>query len=161
MIRQKLFTVFFATLLLAACAQVPNTPTTYSGPVAHLNDGIRKVSVIKWHFYELSMIDDKPIYASSSCTYGDGANSQLGSDVCSGRHPVPAGKRILHIRAVNYLTVPFFSLLNNIYKVEGDVLVTLDAGKEYFVKGELTKGYAAVWVEDAMGEVVSQKIETR
>lgn len=161
MTRQKLFAVFFACLLLAACAQTPNTPITYSGPVAHLNDGIKKVSLIKWHFYELSMIGDKPIYASSSCTYNDGANSQLGADVCKGRHPVPAGKQLLHIRAVNYLTVPFFSLLNNIYKAEGDVLVTLEAGKEYFVKGQLTKGYAAVWVEDAMGERVSRKIETR
>jgi hypothetical protein len=161
MIRQKLVTVFFASLVLAACAQIPNTPTTYSGPVAHLNDGIIKVSVIKWHFYELSMVNNKPIYASSSCTYDDGANSQLGSDLCRGRHPVPAGEHILHIRAVNYLTVPFFSLLNNIYKVEGDVLVTLEAGKEYFVKGELTKSNAAVWVEDAMGELVSQKIKTR
>jgi hypothetical protein len=161
MIKPKVLTVFLVSWLLAACAQIPNTPATYSGSVAHLNDSIRKVSMIKWHFYELSMVDDRPIYASSACTYDGGANSQLGSDVCRGRHPVPAGKRIIHIRAVNYLSVPFFSLFNNIYKVEGDVLVTLEAGAEYFVQGELTQGDAAVWIEDATGELVSQKIEMR
>ena len=79
--------------------------------------------------------------------------------MCSLRHPAPAGKQVLHIRAVNYATVPFFTLFNNIYKVEGDVVVTLEAGKEYFVKGEISKGYTAVWVEDSKGNLVSRKIE--
>lgn len=155
----RLFFVICTVLLLASCAQVKPSPESFTGPVANINDTNRKISAIKMNFYEVAEIDGRNIYSSSACTSEGGEHEQVGLSVCSLRHPTPAGKQLLHIRAVNYATVPFFTLFNNIYKVEGDVVVTLEAGKEYFVKGEISKGYAAVWVEDSKGSLVSRKIE--
>jgi hypothetical protein len=110
----KFFTMSFAFLVLVGCAQAPVNPIAFTGPLAHINDASKKVSMVRTHFFELAMIDDQSINASSTCTYDSGEDVQTGLSVCSARHPVPAGKRILHIRAVNYLTVPFFALFTNI-----------------------------------------------
>lgn len=157
---KRLLTVFIASLLVTSCSQVRHTPQNYTGPVAYINDASKKVSLTKFHYFELAMVDDDPIYSSSTCAYDGSDNAQEGLNTCATRHPVPAGKHRLHIRAVNYVTVPFFTLFNNIYKAEGDVYINLEAGKEYFVRGEITSDRAAVWIEDSKGDLVSHRIET-
>ncbi|CAA0111549.1 Uncharacterised protein [Zhongshania aliphaticivorans] len=161
---KRVFFAFITALLLTNCAQVnefSGLSQSYSGPVAHINDSSSKVSLIKQHFYELAAVNDKHVYASSTCTQDGGNANQQGLSLCSQRHEVPAGKQRLNIRAVNYVTVPFFSFFNNIYKAEGSVLVNLEVGEEYFVKGNIDGDKAAVWVEDARGDMVSAKIESR
>lgn len=156
----KSWFVFVCTsLVIMGCAQAPVNPVAFTGPLAHINDASKKVSMVRTHFFELAMVDDQAVYSSSACTYDGGDGEQAGLNLCSARSPVPAGKRILHIRAVNYVTVPFFSLFTNMYKAEGDVVLTLEAGKEYFVKGEIFDDRASVWIEDARGDVVSRKID--
>ena len=45
------------------------------------------------------------------------------------------------------------------YFVEGDVEVDIKEREVYFVKGELSKEYSAIWLENSKGEIVSPKIE--
>ncbi|MBW2942383.1 hypothetical protein [Zhongshania aquimaris] len=158
---RKLILVTLAVLLMTACSQLPNRQASYAGPVSYINDASRKKSAIRIYFYELAMVDGREVYASSNCHYDGGGSEQVGVNACSARHAVPAGEHTLRIRAVNYLTVPFFSLFNDRYKAEGDVTVNLARGVEYFVRGEIFDDRAAVWIEDSKGNLVSRRIEAK
>ncbi len=72
---------------------------------------------------------------------------------------VPAQQCVLSLEAVTHVAADILAFGGGMYHVEGEVSVTLQAGKVYSVKGELSKEYSAVWLEDAEGKLISSKIE--
>ena len=80
-------------------------------------------------------------------------------EIFSTGRPVPSKESVLHIRGITHVAMPVLALGGEMYSVSGDITVSLEAGKEYFVKGKLSNEYSAVWLEDSEGNIVSGKIE--
>lgn len=80
-------------------------------------------------------------------------------DVVTTKRQVPAKECKLSIQGITHVAAPILALGGGMYRVEGEVDVLLEEGKKYIVRGELSKEYSAVWIEDAQGNLISNKIE--
>lgn len=147
-------------LALAGCASAPlPVPEGYNGPLAKVYDSSTSVSATKVQFFELAKIDGRRVETSADRTaaknYGHGFVMQ---PIVASRH-VPAKQCVMSLEGVTYVAADILAFGGGMYHVEGDVTMKLETDKEYYVKGELSKDYSAVWLEDSAGHIVSIKIE--
>jgi len=127
--------------------------------LSKIQDSSVPVSGTKVYFFQLSKVDGRHVNTSSGATgsasYGQGATINL----VESNRDVPAVKSILSLHGTTYVALPILAFGGGMYSVSGDVEVALEPSKTYIVKGELSKEYSAVWLEDDQGNVVSKKIE--
>ena len=55
------------------------------------------------------------------------------------------------LEAKTHVAAPILALGGGMYKVQGEVSVTLEEDVGYYVRGHLSKDYSAVWLEDYSG----------
>lgn len=152
--------LLLSSIVLAGCVSAPMpVPTGYQGPLARVSDTSNPVSSSKIQFFELAKIDGRPVQTSSATTYSKNQGRGFYMEPQLESREVPAGACVLTIEGVTHVAADILAFGGGMYHVEGDVTVTLDRDKTYFVKGTLAKDYSAVWLEDADGHVVSNKIE--
>ena len=147
-------------LCLAGCV-TPLTPIPegYTGPRAVITDTSSPVSSVKIRFFQLAKVDGRRVLNSAGATYRANYGRGFSMDPVVTSREVPAQKCVLSIAGVTYVAADILAFTGGNYHVEGEVTATLEAGKVYRVKGELSEAYSAVWLEDADGRVVSTKVE--
>lgn len=157
----KKILILVLSLLMVACVNYQPIPEGYQGPLAMVNDTSTDVSSTKVQFFQLSKVDERNVMTSAGVTYQTNYGRGFFMDVVTTGREVPATECKLHIQGMTHVAAPILAFGGGMYSVEGDVDVTLEDGKDYFVKGELSKEYSAVWVEDDEGNIISQKVEKR
>ena len=158
---KKIAIIIGLFVLLSGCVTHKPIPDDYDGPLARVSDTAFRLDSSQGYFFELTNVDGRDITtsleSSSQASYGKGFSLSIVTE----SRQVPAKQSQLQLKATNYYAAPILMLKGGNYSVEGDVNVNLEANKTYYIKGELSKTYSAVWVEDAQGNIVSEKIEKK
>jgi hypothetical protein len=149
------------SMAFAGCAAYKPIPEGYKGDLAKVADTYQYVSSTKVYLFQLSEVDNRDVLTSSISTYERNYGQGFSMRIAMEEREVPAAESVLHIEGITYVAAPVLSLFGGMYSVSGEVTVNLEAGKEYFVKGELSELYSAVWLEDGDGNMVSEKIEKK
>ncbi|MFT6046889.1 MAG: hypothetical protein ACI9WC_002600 [Arenicella sp.] len=149
--------VFF----IQGCATFTPVPEGYAGPLVTIEDTSNIVSNTKVQFFELVKVDARNVSSSSYETRVLNEGSGISMTPVISKRQVPALKSTLSIQGVTYFAAPILAIGGGNFNVKGDVDMELKEDETYSVRGELSKTYSAVWVEDSKGNVVSQKIEKR
>ena len=147
-------------LLLGACTTAP-VPEGYKGPVARVNDTSIPRSGTSIDFFYLAEVNGRRIEnsqtATSQANYGRGfamTPRVIGRDI-------PAEPSKVKIVGRTHHAAPILALMNKVYEVSGETEFTPEPNQTYTVKGLLKDDYSAVWIENAAGAVVGQKIEVK
>lgn len=149
-------------LLLSGCVSAPApVPPGYTGPLAAVVDTSKTVSGTKLQFFQLAAVDGRTVRTSSAATYQQNYGKGFYMEPTLESRDLPAQECLLRLEGVTHVAAPILAFAGGMYHVEGDVKVVLEPGQRYFVKGELSKEYSAVWLEDAAGNPVSPKVEKR
>jgi len=152
--------VLAIAVLVTACAiKHQPLPEGYSGPTAMIIDTMDPVSSTRVFFFQLLNIDEREVLPSSVKTASASAGQGFVMNRHVQSHVVPAGEAILMLEAKTHVAAPILALGGGMYKVQGEVSVTLEEDVGYYVRGHLSKDYSAVWLEDFSGRIVSEKIE--
>ena len=161
MIKLRFCLPFLVAVLLGGCVSAPQPlPAGYTGPVARITDTSAPVSDTKIYFFELEGIDGRGVLSSSVSTTQTNHGRGFYMEPVLETRTVPAGgSHKLKLGAYTHVAAPILAFGGKMYSVNGEVEVTLEAGKTYLVKGMLSKEYCAVWLEDEAGQLVSTKIE--
>lgn len=156
----KIVLVICMAFILASCAAIRNLPEGYIGPVSWIHDSSLSISDTKAQFFELTSVDGRHVYASSTCTYGQNQGMGARMELCVTERPVPSTQSTLSIRGITHVAMPILALGGEMYTIEGNVHVELSPEERYVVSGILTKDYKAVWLESrSTGHIVSKLIE--
>ncbi len=147
-------------IVLVGCETPPLIPDDYDGSIARVYDTVDNVETKSAYFFELDKVDGKTIKgsigSSLEASYGQGAILT----VVRHSREVPAGNELkLTLLGMRKYAAPIIEIINGSYKVHGDIVFTPQQDKSYTVNGELSKEYSAIWLEDAEGKIVSNKIE--
>jgi hypothetical protein len=134
-------------------------PEGYTGPRATITDTSEPVSSVKIRFFELAKVDGRKVEGSAEATFRANYGHGFSMNPIVLSREVPAQTCILAIEGVTHVAADILAFGGGMYHVNGEITATLEPGKVYFVKGELSKTYSAVWLEDAAGHLVSTKIE--
>ena len=149
-----------AALLLGACTSNP-IPEGYTGPVAYINDSVTVHGRTVGDFFYVSKVDGKSIDESLSATgranYGQG---MVMTPAIIGR-PVVAGPATFTIVGRTHYAAPILELTHATYQVSGDIAFAPEPNGSYTVKGVLGPDYSGVWIVDAQGIIVSDKVEVK
>ncbi len=147
------------SVILAGCTTNMPVPEGYKGALAVIHDSVKPQDKTLAYFFELTKVDGRPVTSSTMSTrennYGQGFH--LSSTI--NERQVPAIDSTLSIQALSYYAAPILALGGENYEVRGDVKVSLKPNQHYYVKGDLSKNYSAVWLEDSNGKIVSEKIQ--
>lgn len=149
-----------ALLLLGACTTAP-IPDGYKGPTARINDTSTPRSGTSVDFFYIAEVKGRRIQNSATSTrqanYGRGfamTPSVIGRDI-------PAEPSTVRIIGRTEHAAPILALMNKVYEVSGETQFTPGPNQIYTVKGVLKDDYSAVWIENAAGAVMGQKIEMK
>ena len=156
----KYLLLLLVIIVLSGCETPPLLPDDYDGPIARVYDTVDNRETKSAHFLELDKVDGKRIKgsigSSLEASYGQGAILT----VVQTSREVPAGNELkLSLLGMRKYAAPILEIINGSHKVSGDIVFTPEEGKSYNVNGELSKEYSAIWLEDAEGNIVSEKIE--
>lgn len=156
----RFFVLICLCFWVAGCAVETDTPQAQRLPItgtAIIKDTFRKTAWNKANFFYVSQIDNKPVQNSFDLTRAKKDRQSLEI------RPVPYERRIV----AREITVTIWgkteygspnagSAMN---RIAGNITFTPAANQTYFIKGELSARYSAVWIEAANGQVVAKKIE--
>ena len=160
------YLIFAFAILVAGCAS-KLVPDDYVGPVAILADsstnyvdgGFFKAD--KADFFYANNVDGKSIQSNFSATQAAFSGSGLNFRPVAHDRKVPAKAMKVQLIGSTYWAAPIGALLGKSYQVKGTVAFTPKAGQRYFVRGQLSERYSAIWIESGSGAVVTDKIEKR
>jgi hypothetical protein len=116
---------------------------------------------VKIQFFELEKVDGRTIETSAGATFRQNYGKGFAMEPALESREIPATECSLSLEGVTHVAADILAFGGGMYHVEGDVTVRLEPDHHYFVKGELSKEYSAVWLEDDHGRLVSAKIEKR
>lgn len=151
--------LLLSALLLSGCVINQTIPKGYTGPLSTIEDSSSPVSGTRIHFFQLTKIDGRPIDSSTAATGRASSGRGAVIHLVENSRKVPATKSVLSLQGRTYVAMPILALGGGMYTVSGDIEALLEANKTYRVKGTLSKGYSAVWLEDDQGNIVSSKTE--
>lgn len=157
---KKLF-ILGLTIMMVGCVSYQPVPEGYQGPLSLIKDTSTSVSSTKEQFFELSKVDGRSVQTSSGVTYERNYGRGMAMTVATTERSVPSQECTLSIQGITHVAAPILALGGGMYSVKGDVNVTLEESVTYYIRGELSKEYSAVWVEDSEGNLVSNKIEKK
>lgn len=147
-------------VLVAGCTTQP-VPDGYTGPLARVNDTSMPRSGTSVDFFYLAEVNGRRIPNSvvntRQANYGRGFSmtpAVIGRDI-------PAEPSMVRIMGRTEHAAPILALMNKVYQVSGETEFTPQPNQIYTVKGVLGEDYSAVWIEDAAGAIVGQKIEVK
>jgi len=157
----KILVLLSASLVLAACSY--HSPVAnYSGPIATLSDGSKRISNSKVEYYVASAVNGQIIENSLTRQkiMSSGGRGQR-QDIIKFDRDIPVNKA-LSINALGVIKRP--RSLQNIpfdnRDINGTLTFTPEAGKHYVLTGQLNEQYRGIWVTEAnTGLVVSNRVE--
>ena len=153
--------VIFISILTSCVQYKPIIPKDYVGDLAHIDDTFERKSGGSAYFYYIKSIDGNlvpnAVTASMAASYGQGfVLSALGAS-----RDVPVKPLKIFISAKVIHSAPIASLTDSDANnhAEGQVEFLPVANMRYVIKGNLSKNYSSVWIEDTNGNAVSKRIE--
>jgi hypothetical protein len=149
--RKLIVAVCFA-VSLGACATYEPVPKDYTGPTVTVIDTGFAEDGTKAQMFALIEVDGNRINnafgASANASYGRGAS--LTTIFPERRLPVKPVKVL--IRGSHATGAPIHAMASQMagtfFSVEGMVDFSPEAGRRYYVKGDLKKEKSSVWIED-------------
>lgn len=156
---KSFFIVFL--LLLSGCATTYSPiPENYTGAVSKFESTEKRHSGSKADLFYLEQVDHKRIHnsagATSTATYGQGFSLSTSHIVTN----VPSAQAVFTIKGRTLYAAPIQALTGTVFEITGDIEFSPEANATYIVRGELSEGYSAVWIEEKeSGKVVVKKIE--
>ena len=160
--RLKVLRLLVPSLVLVGCATYSPVPSDYQGPTARISDTYDRVSGGTAKMYYVAQVDGNPIpnALTASRTASQGQGSRLTALGMTRRVlPEPLelylAAEVFHPAPIQYL----FSTGKN-YRVQGVVTFQPEPDRHYFVRGVLGDSYAAVWLEDLEGNIITTPVET-
>ncbi|MEH6458235.1 MAG: hypothetical protein V7749_18040 [Cocleimonas sp.] len=159
--KNNIFKLIILSVGMISGCSVPSKPTpdAYKGPVATIYDTNKYLGPEKGYFFELESIDGGSIQSSSEATRIASSGSGFHMSPVLKNRKVPAKKSVLTIRGVTSYAAPILSFGGGNLNIKGNVQLMLKANENYYVKGQLSEKYKAIWLEDSRGRVISNKIE--
>ncbi len=151
--------IITSAILLNGCASYQPIPESYAGSTTPIYDSAETVSPTKVYFFQLTTVNGRNVSTSSGETYEASYGRGFSMNPVSAYRQIPAEKSILKIEGITYYAAPILDLLGESFSVEGEVELDVLETNSYYVKGELSKEYSAVWIEDNNGNIVTKKIE--
>jgi len=151
-----------AVFILGCASPQYDLPTDYNGPTATLQNSVNN-SKGRLHSELLSVVEINGVADNRSpIQTGVYGTYTLSDDTISRK--IPAGKTLVKIRVSKLHAAPILAIANSAtgakQELSGDVYFNALPNKTYVVKGSLTKGQEAVWLEDsASGKMVGRKIQ--
>ncbi len=121
----------------------------------------KQISPTKVFFFQLTTVNGRNISTSSGETYEANYGRGFAMNPVTAVRQVPAESSKLKIEGITYFAAPILNLLSESFSAEGEVELDVSEGHSYYVKGELSKEYSAIWIEDNNGKIVTKKIEKR
>lgn len=157
---KRLTLLVLVSVLLGGCTTFqPSIPEGYTGPVATIKDSEKRIDGGKADMFYLSHIDGKKIRSSHIATIE--ASHGLGNTLKTVllENEVPIGSHVFSVVGKTVYAMPIRALSGTVYEVEGDMELSPLTNGQYIVKGILSEGKCAVWVENiSTGEII-KKIE--
>jgi len=133
-------------------------PKNYSGNIATIHDSSKIVNSSQASFFELYRINGNKIDSSSTKTRSVNYGQGLRMNPITLERNVPAEVSTLSIRATTYYPAIISSIGGDSNNIKGDINITLEKNKNYFIKGYLSNNYQSVWIEDSQENIISRKI---
>lgn len=160
--KNKIYGLIILCIGFISGCSVPSKPVpdNYKGPTASIYDSNRYLSAQKGYFFELNSVDGRTVTSSSEATRAANYGSGLSMAPVLKNREVPAKKSVLSISGVTAYAAPILSFGSKNLSIKGDVQVALKPNEKYYIKGQLSEKYKAIWVEDSRGKLISKKIET-
>lgn len=111
----------------------------------------------KLRLYYLQGIDEVPVN-KNSLTATRSASYMTGSynNVVLHKYKVPVGQREFKVRSTSYASAPITMLFTVDGSSEKSLRLSVEKGREYYIKGYVDREVADVWIEDSEGNIVSQ-----
>ncbi|HTQ32383.1 MAG TPA: hypothetical protein VMI53_14320 [Opitutaceae bacterium] len=129
--------------LLAGCTSAP-LPEGYKGPLAKIHDTSTRISSTEVYFCRLTDVDGRRVAADAD-------------------QDVPAQRCLLSIEGIDHDAFDILGYILGMQHVDGQVVVTLESGREYYVRGRLSESGSgltlAVWLEDDTHRRVSAEVQ--
>src|SRR5258706_8031478 len=133
-------------VMLSSCATTAPIPP-YTGPSAKIRDSFSNVTgTTKADLFYLDGIDGKGVRNAFDETFdlNYGHGMVLSPRAYERSVPAREGKYQLHGRT--YFAAPILEMAGHAFQIEGEGVLTPEAGENYVVKGELSPDHHALWV---------------
>lgn len=122
-----------------------------------LNDTLTAHSNWKTRLYYVTEIDQEVIDTNS-------LSSTRKASLMTGYHyhprtnsyVLPAGKVNLKIKAQVFIAMPYLAILSDDSDIVRDICLNVEEGETYFIRGNIDREIAEVWIENSKGEVVAK-----
>ena len=148
--------------VITGCSYHQPVPENYVGKVISIEDSVQMKSTSNGNFFYVKEYNDKLIenshYKTLDMNYGRGF--YMDPYIVDRDIPLEACK--LKIVARTVYAAPILEITNTIYNVEGEIEFIPEANKSYYVDGELSEEYSAVWLaEYGTNKIIGKKFEVK
>ncbi|HTQ13831.1 MAG TPA: hypothetical protein VMH86_08140 [Rhizomicrobium sp.] len=151
--------VMAVLLVLAGCVSDP-MPEGYSGPRANIEDSYSPRSGDGANFFFVAQVNGKDVYNALRRTIDVNNGNGFSLRPVVYARDLPAGPATLTIEGQSHYAAPIIALFSHNDDISGVVHVTLEAGHNYRVLGEMDGEHCAVWIEEAeTGAPLGDRIE--
>ena len=143
-------TVALITLLLALASCATTTPIPpYTGPSAKIKDSFSNVTgTTKADLFYLDGIDGKGVRNAFDETFDLNYGHGMVLMPRAYERSVPAKEAKYQLHGRTYFAAPILEMAGHAFQIEGEVVLSPEAGETYVVKGELSADHSAIWVEN-------------
>ena len=157
---KRLTLLVLVSVWLVGCTTFqPSIPEGYTGPIATIKDSEKRIDGGKADMFYLSHIDGNEIRSSHKATRS--ASHGLGNTLKTVllENEVPTGSHVFSIVGKTVYAMPSRAMTGTVYEVKGDIEFSPLTNGKYIVKGILTEGKCAVWLENISNGEILKKIE--
>jgi hypothetical protein len=142
--------VAMVTLLvtLLSCATTSPIPP-YTGPSAKIRDSFSNVTgTTKADLFYLDGIDGKGVRNAFDETFDLNYGHGMVLSPRGYERSVPAKEARYQLHGRTYFAAPILEMAGHAFQIQGEVVLSPEAGETYVVKGELSADHSAIWVEN-------------
>lgn len=148
--RRMKHTLALVTLfvMLSSCATTAPIPP-YTGPSARIKDSFSNVTgTTKADLYYLDGIDGRGVRNAFDETFDLNYGHGMVLSPRAYERSVPAKEARYQLHGRTYFAAPILEMAGHAFQIEGEVVLSPEAGETYVVKGELAADHSAIWVEN-------------
>ncbi|HKC17180.1 MAG TPA: hypothetical protein VKC11_10790 [Steroidobacteraceae bacterium] len=133
---------------LVSCATTPPIPP-FTGPSAIIKDSFSNLTgTTKADLFYLDAIDGKSVRNAFDETFQLNYGHGMVLKPHAYERSVPAREAKYQLHGRTYFAAPILEMAGHAFQIEGEVVLTPEAGETYVVKGELSADHSAIWVEN-------------
>ena len=149
-------------IFTAGCTTATLVTDEYTGPISYVKDSVYVHTGSKADFFYLDKFENKTLQNSALLTRTNNSGMGMAMKPYIVDRKVPSGKATVVITGATQYAADALAIFGKNYKVSGVIEANFEPDTQYEVKGELSKDYSVVWIEDTKtGKIIGEKIEKR